>query len=242
MWEDRAYIMAGLLPGSHCQTGATEALVKIPTQLRTSLRCAPHVYVYSDMAQQLGKVQVYDALDTIPAAVKDGNHDFDLYRKQQELIKSPEKIVENLRNFTHPDNPDDMAAWVLDKYKNNNIVEKTWDYKPDMDWYFHVDADTYVFLSTLALFLRNLDPMKELLIGSVAMIVGKQFAHGGSGILLSNAATRNFVVTNNGTAAKWDLEMKNNCCWDWVLAQILDEYGMKVTPVSPMLYGEAIEV
>jgi hypothetical protein len=109
-----------------------------------------------------------------------------------------------------------------------------------MDWYFHVDADTHVFLSSLAEWLRNLDHLKDLHIGSVAMIVGKEFAHGGSGILLSNAATRSFVVTNNGTAAKWDHEMRNNCCGDWVLSRILNEYGMKVTPASPMLYGEAI--
>lgn len=213
------------------KTGATEALLKVPTQLRTSLRCAPHVYVFSDMAQKLGTVQIYDALDTIPAAVKDGNHDFEIYRKQQEL-QNPEKIVETLHNFPYPGNPDDLAAWVLDKYKNNHIVEKTWAHKPDMDWYFHIDADTYVFLPSLALWLRSLDPLKESQIGSVALISDKRFAHGGSGILLSNAATRSFVVTHNGTAAKWDHEIKNNCCGDYVLSQILHEYGMEVTQAS----------
>jgi hypothetical protein len=76
------------------------------------------------MAQLLGIVQVYDALDTIPAAVKDSNHDVDLYRKQQEL-RNPDKIVKSLRGFAHPKHPNDNAAWVLDKYKFNHIVEKT---------------------------------------------------------------------------------------------------------------------
>jgi hypothetical protein len=221
------------------KTGATEASLKVPMQLRTSLRCAPHVYVFSDMAQKLGNVQIYDALDTIPAAVKDGNHDFDIYRKQQEL-KDPKKIVKTLHNFPSPGDPDDVAAWVLDKYKNNHIVEKTWASKPDMDWYFHVDADTYVFLSSLTSWLPRLDPSKESLIGSVALIDEKPFAHGRSGILLSNAATRSFAVIHNGTAAKWDYEMNNNCCGDWVLAQILSEWGMEVTPASLMLYGEGL--
>lgn len=221
------------------KTGATEASLKVPIQLQTSLRCAPNVYVYSDMAQKLGDVQVFDALDTIPANVKDGNHDFDIYRKQQEL-GDPDKVIETLRDFPYPGNPDERAAWVLDKYKNNHIVEKAWFSKPDMDWYFHVDADTYVFLPSLAAWLRKLNPAKKALIGSVALIVEKRFAHGGSGILLSNAATRSFVVTHNGTAAKWDSEMKNNCCGDWVLAQILHEYGMEVKSASPMFHGEPL--
>lgn len=221
------------------KTGATEATLKIPTQLRTSLRCAPHVYVFSGIEQQLGIVQVYNALDTIPASVKDGNRDFDLYQKQQEL-NDPEKIAKTLRNFIHPGNSDDMAAWVLDKYKNNHILEKTWHRKPDMDWCFHVDADTYVFLPSLAAGLRKLDPLKKLLVGFVAMIVGKPFGHGGSGILLSSTATRGFVVANNGTAAKWDAQMKNNYCGDGVISQIIEEYGMKMTPASPILYGEAL--
>jgi hypothetical protein len=222
------------------KTGATEAALKLPPQLQNSLRCAPHLYIFSDMAQTLGTVQVHDALDTIPSSFKDSNPDFELYRKQLELQNSPEKIVETLRGFAHPGNKDDNAAWVLDKYKFNHIVEKTWRWKPDMDWYFNIDADTYVFLSSLAVWLALLDPLKEALIGNVALIIGKEFAHGGSGILMSGAATKKFVVDHNGTAARWDAEMKNNCCGDWVLAQIFNEYGVKLKPASPMLYGEAL--
>jgi hypothetical protein len=137
-----------------------------------------------------------------------------------------------------PRNHDDLAAWVLDKYKNNHIVEKAWDLKPDMDWYLHIDADTYVLLSSLLAWVQRLDPSKESFYGSLSYIVGKPFAHGGSGLLLSNAATRNFVTTHNGTAANWDFEMHNNCCGDWVLAQILHEYGMDVKQSWPTLNGE----
>ncbi|EHK99291.1 hypothetical protein M7I_4856 [Glarea lozoyensis 74030] len=219
---------------------ATEASLKLPPQLRNSLRCAPHLYVFSDMAQKLGDVQVHDALDTIPSSVKDNNPDFDLYRAQLALQSTPEKIPETLSGFVHPGNKDDNAAWVLDKYKFNHIVEKTWQMKPDMDWYFNIDADTYVFLSSLAVWLALLDPLKEALIGNVALIIGKEFAHGGSGILMSRAATRSFVVDHNGTAARWDAEMRNNCCGDWVLAQIFNGYGVQLKPASPMLYGEAL--
>jgi hypothetical protein len=219
------------------KTGATEALQKIPTQLRTSLRCAPHVYVFSDMAQQIGETQVFDALDTIPTEVTDGNSDFDIYRKQQEL-GDPVKIASILRDFKDPRSPEDLAAWTLDKYKNLHIVEKAWALQPDMDWYLHIDADTYVIWSSLIAWLQRLDPSKESFLGSLSYIVGKPFAHGGSGLLLSNTATRNLVITHNGTAAKWDYKMHENCCGDWVLAQVLHEYGMEVMNSWPTISGE----
>lgn len=218
------------------KTGATEAPEKLPTQLRTSLRCAPYVYVFSDMEQKIGETQIYDALDTVPAEVKDGNSDFDIYRKQQEL-QDPAKIVSILRDFKDPRRPEDLAAWTLDKYKNLHIVEKAWALQPDMDWYFHIDADTYVIWSSLLAWIQRLDPSKESFLGSLSFIVGKPFAHGGSGMLLSNAATRNFL-SHNGTAAQWDSKMHENCCGDWVLAQVLHEYGIEVMNSWPTINGE----
>ncbi|KAF4626569.1 hypothetical protein G7Y89_g11592 [Cudoniella acicularis] len=219
------------------KTGATESLKRIPTQLQTSLRCAPHVYVFSDMAQMIGETQVYDALDTIPTEVTEGNSDFDIYRKQQEL-GDPAKVPSVLRDFKDPRNPEALAAWTLDKYKSLHVVEKAWALQPDMDWYFHIDADTYVIWSSLISWIQRLDAQKESFIGSLSYIVGKPFAHGGSGLLLSNAATRNLVVTHNGTAASWDYKMHENCCGDWVLAQVLNDYGIKLMNSWPTLNGE----
>lgn len=106
------------------KTGATEALEKIPTQLRTALRCAPHVYFFSDMNQTIGATKIHDALDTIPNDVKEGNTDFDIYRKQYEL-QDPDLINSTLRDFRDPRFPDSRASWTLDKYKNIHIVEKS---------------------------------------------------------------------------------------------------------------------
>jgi len=219
------------------KTGATEALTKIPTQLQTSLRCAPYVYVFSDMAQKIGETQVYDALDTISPNVTEGNSDFDIYRKQYAL-GDPEKIPMILGDFKDPRRPDDLAAWTLDKYKNLHIVEKAWALQPDMDWYLHIDADTYVIWSSLIAWIQRLDPTKESFMGSLALINDLPFAHGGSGYLLSNAATRNIVLKHNGTAAEWDPKMHDNCCGDWVLAQVLHDFGMDVKNSWPTINGE----
>jgi hypothetical protein len=225
------------------KTGATEAPTKIPTQLRTSLRCAPHVYVFSDMAQTLHpNIRVIDALDTIPKDVMVGNKDFDIYRKQQILRHDdPSIIVDVLSDFKHPENHDELAAWTLDKYKNLHIVEKAWALKPDMDWYFHIDADTYVVWPTLLEWVSRLDPQKESFLGSLALINDFGFAHGGSGLLLSNAATRNLVLKHNGTAAKWDHRISEHCCGDYVLSKVLFGYGIDVKNASPTINGETVD-
>jgi len=48
----------------------------------------------------------------------------------------------------------------------------------------------------------------------------------------------NFVVKHAGTAGRWDVEMHENCCGDWVLAQILRDYGMEVMHAWPTIQGE----
>lgn len=218
-------------------TGATEILERVPTLLKTSLLCAPNVHIFSDLAHTLGDRQVYDSLDTVPAEVMNGNTDFDLYRKQLEL-KDPVKVAEFLKGMKDPKNPGTAAAWTLDKYKKLHILEKAWAMQPDMDWYFHIDADTYVIWSSLVEWLAKLDPTKELYLGSLSFINNLPFGHGGSGMLMSGAAMRNFVVQHNGTAGRWDYKMQNECCADWVLAQILKEYGMGLMNSWPTIQGE----
>jgi Fringe-like len=219
-------------------TGATEILERVPTLLKTSLLCAPNVYIFSDLAHTLGDRQVYDSLDTVPAEVMKGNTDFDLYRKQLEL-KDPVKVAEFLKGMKDPKFPDTAAAWTLDKYKKLHILEKAWDLQPEMDWYLHIDADTYVIWSSLVEWLAKLDPTKESYLGSLSFINNLPFGHGGSGMLMSGAAMRNFVVHHNGTAGRWDYKIHKECCADWVLAQILKEYGMKLMNSWPTIQGES---
>ena len=98
------------------KTGATEAAEKVPVQLRTSLRCVPleNILWFSDMNQDIGDHRLYDALDTIDPTVKDGNADFDIYRKQQEL-QDPLMIASQLRNMKDSSDSSNLAAWKLDK-------------------------------------------------------------------------------------------------------------------------------
>jgi len=219
------------------KTGATEAHKRIPIQLQTSLRCAPNLFIFSDMEDDIGNVHIYDALEGIPDSVKENNSDFDLYRKQK-VLNDPVKIATILGNMKDPRRPEDLAAWTLDKYKNLHIVEKTWNMKPDMDWYMHIDADTYVSWPTLMLWLEKLDPSQKSFIGSLSFVIENAFAHGGSGILLSREATRDFIDTHNGSVASWNDKIHDNCCGDYVLALALKDLDMNVKNANPTVNGD----
>ena len=144
-----------------------------------------------------------------------------------------------LKDMKHPDDENELAAWSLDKYKNIHIVEKSWNARPHADWYIHIDADTYVLWPSFMAWIRKLDPSKKSLLGSMACMKELQFAHGGSGILLSRAATENLVVANNGTAARWDPQIAGNCCGDAILAEAFKELGIPVLNAWPSINGES---
>jgi hypothetical protein len=219
------------------KTGASEAAEKLPAQMQTTLRCAKNVFFFSDLEQDVRQYHLHDALGTISASVVDNNPDFNFYRKQYELWRS-DKNISALKGAKNPESPNDLAAWTLDKYKNVHILEKTWALKPDIDWYVFIDADTYVFWSNLLLWLDTMDPTKKSYFGSEVIISGERFAHGGTGIVLSKAAMYEIAVTHNGTAARWDPKIHEQCCGDLVLGLALKEYGTELQDVWPLMSGE----
>lgn len=138
----------------------------------------------------------------------------------------------------NPKHPEDSAAWKLDKYKFLHVLEKTWRKKPDMDWYFLIDADTYVLWPNMLRWLGNFNPDKKMYLGSLVDIEGVKFAHGGSGIILSRAAMSE-LMKDNGTAAEWDEKTANKCCGDLVLGMALQEHSIKLQDAWPLMSGES---
>jgi hypothetical protein len=219
------------------KTGATEVAERIPTQARTTLRCVKNVLYFSDLAQDIDGFHIRDALESISPAVIESNADFDFYRKQG-ILWQTEHNVTTLKGAKHPHNPNELAAWTLDKYKNVHVVEETWALMPEKKWYIFIDADTYVLWSNLLLWLATMDPNKKTYIGSEVNIGGSRFAHGGSGIILSRATMYDYAVTHNGTAAQWDPKIHDYCCGDQVLGIALQQQGNRLQEVWPMITGE----
>jgi hypothetical protein len=210
------------------KTGATESYDKLPTQLITMLKCLPDFLIFSDMDQHIGGYHVRDSLETVLDEAKNGNSDFDLYRRQ----KSCPVDQDNCNKLG------DKASegWNLDKYKNVHIAEKAYHLRPDYKWYVFVDADTYVLWPTLVQWLRKLNHKKKHYLGSVTLINNFSFGHGGSGYIMSQKAMNEFVGQHPGVANQWDMRAKDECCGDYVFAMALNnttELGVKQVVRSP---------
>ncbi|KAL2170669.1 hypothetical protein VTG60DRAFT_4511 [Thermothelomyces hinnuleus] len=217
------------------KTGASEAFARVPTQLLTVLRCLPDFLIFSDMDQNIAGQQIHDNLSTVLPGVKEGNQDFDLYRRQRWCVVSQEEC----------DKLGDPAreGWRLDQYKNVHIAEKAYQMRPGYDWYFFVDADTYVVWPNLIQWLGKLDPRRKLYLGSAARIRQDDetftFGHGGSGYLLSKGAMEEFVGKHPGVANEYDVLAREECCGDYVFARALKEKtGLSLQQSWPTMNGE----
>ncbi|KAG5971357.1 hypothetical protein E4U55_001244 [Claviceps digitariae] len=218
------------------KTGASEAYSRIPAQLMTTLKCLSDFYLFSDMKQTIAGFPIHDSLDNVLENVKT-NRDFELYHRQKAC---PVEHAECNKHF-------DTASqgWTLDKYKNIHMAEKVYKWRPNYDWYFFIDADTYVAYATLMEWLKHLDPAKPHYIGSVAYLGPLPFGHGGSGYLLSQAAMHAMFHGKENVGNKYDEPVQRVCCGDAMFAQALkDETGIEVVnaPVTTMHHAGVEEI
>lgn len=176
---------------------------------------------------QIGKYHFYDALDRVEDTVKRAHKEFELYDAQQRCPISQEDCTAGI-----------SGGWDLDKYKFLNMVERTWEKRPNMDWYVFAEADTYIVWSNLVQWLRERAPEGDAYIGSVAMLNNFPFAHGGSGYVISGSLMKKMVEEIPNLAAKYTERAGHECCGDLVLSMAIMEAGTKVMQAHPMFNGE----
>ncbi|KAK0705822.1 hypothetical protein B0T21DRAFT_299118 [Apiosordaria backusii] len=213
------------------KTGASESFARVPTQMMTMLKCLPDYLIFSDMDQNIGGQEIHDSLATVQEAAQEDNSDFDLYRRQ----KWCEVDQENCNKLGNPA----REGWNLDKYKNVHIAEKTYNMRPNYDWYLFVDADTYVLWPNLVEWLKQLKPTKKVYLGSVTLINNFSFGHGGSGYIVSKATMEDFIGNNPGVGNQYDMRAKRECCGDYIFALALkDKTEVGVQQMWPTINGE----
>ncbi|KAI5860369.1 glycosyltransferase family 31 protein [Durotheca rogersii] len=191
------------------RTRAASSRAQIPSQLLTVLRCVPDFLIFSDREEDVAGFRVRDSLDTVAPAVKDGNPDFDVYRRQQDCRAGQPDC----------DPGGSSEARRLDRYKHVHVAEKTYQLRPGYRWYLFVDADTYVLWRNLVAWLRGVgsDTGEHHYVGSVSVVDGFAFARGGSGYLLSQAALRGLVENRTGVGAQYDALARRSRRGDYVL-------------------------
>ena len=210
------------------KTGATEAYDKLPVHFMTTLQCVKDVIIFSDMEMQMGEYHLIDTLDTISDSVKKDNGDFDLYK----YLKDYERIGQDPRGLK-----DSFSGWNLDKYKFLPMLSKTWKHRQDAKWYVFVEADTGMNWDNIRTFLDKLNPEKAQYIGSPTYL-DIEFAHGGTGYIISGAAMRKAVGGHPDIQEKYDSMVHGICCGDRMPAAVLLDEQIKLTKAWPMLNGE----
>lgn len=68
----------------------------------------------------------------------------------------------------------------MDVYKNLPMDLDAVERFPDVEWYIHADADSYIFQTNLLKYLATLNPYEQHFLGATALINNIPFAHGGS--------------------------------------------------------------
>lgn len=123
------------------------------------------------------------------------------------------------------------------------MVEQSWELAPNRDWYFFLEADTYLSWPNLLRWLGTLDPRKKLYYGNAVRIYEYPkvlfFGHGGSGFLLSGATVKEFAVAHRGIAKTWDKRVSTMWYGDYVLAAALyEELHLTLSDAKPSLIGD----
>ncbi|SPQ21513.1 51df190b-7808-476b-a99f-dffb60a7d76f [Thermothielavioides terrestris] len=81
-------------------------------------------------------------------------------------------------------------GWELDAMKFMSGLEMAYQEFPDKKWYLLVDDDTFVIQPSLKPLLTHLNPRQPHYLGNAVGDFKARFAHGGSAVILSQAAMR----------------------------------------------------
>ncbi|KEF50834.1 uncharacterized protein A1O9_13111 [Exophiala aquamarina CBS 119918] len=213
------------------KTGANEIHDKLPTQLLTGLRCYHDILIFSDLEENIGPFNVHDALKNVSSAIQARSPEFEYYRQLRDYREN-NLDISSLRGKSH------SAAWKLDKFKFIPMLEETWKMRPHRKWYIFIEADTYLVRTNLLLWLARQDPSQLIYFGSPTYFHGEEFAHGGSGVVLSGAALSRFVEGDGGSTARYDDLLQSETFGDYILMKALRVNGVTLSSRWPMLQGE----
>lgn len=237
------------LPGANetlviIKTGSTELAAKLPIHLNTTLRCYPNYMIFSDFAETFEGHSVLDALEDVSQDIKLNHEDFELYRRlqresgraalaQNELSKAATGVKSATGNLNN-------EGWKLDKWKFNPMLSRTLRDYPDMRWYVFVETDTFILWETLLAYQAALDWTKPYYVGGQTWIGDVEFAHGGSGFLISKRALEMVVKQYTENQSEWETFTDHHWAGDCVLGKTFKTAGISLTTAWPIWQGDEI--
>lgn len=156
--------------------------------------------------------------------------EFRLYQAQQDCPVSQQECTRGM-----------PGGWNLDKYKFMNMIVRTWEMRPNMEWYVFVEADTYMVWPNLVNWLNTqMNATEDVYVGGVAYLSNLPFAHGGTGYVISGVLLERLVEYVVESPDVFDRMASNICCGDALLAKVLDNIEVSVQKASPMFNNEKL--
>ncbi|CRG83362.1 Chondroitin sulfate glucuronyltransferase [Talaromyces islandicus] len=222
------------------RVGSTQPLDQVLSHLNNVTNCISNLIIISDKEEQLGDTshRTHDIIADLPEVYwHDESSDLQAHRR----INNPESSDEPVTG---------RDGWLLDRFKFLPMVEYAFDQNEEAQWFYFVEADTYVVWDTLFRLLDRYDARKEWYIGSPSpgrkMENDKKtyFAYGGTGILLSRPAIKKLIYRKSdgvhGESAEpplteeWAQLVKDDCCGDSVLGFALANKGIFLSGLYPI--------
>lgn len=212
--------------------GHADAKDRIDAQFDSVSACfgKDELLVYSDLEEEVRGHQVIDVLADLPELYYHDNPDFINYIWQKEMRENGTLDVDKEATAR-------INGWRMDKFKFLPMIERAWRTKPNKDFYFFFETDTYVFWDNAFRFLQTFDPDAPLYMGSpspgthdVKQDIKTWFANGGPGFVLSRGAVKALLVRKTTpygqyieppAPEKWLPMLRDDCCGDSVLGWAL---------------------
>jgi hypothetical protein len=225
------------------KTGSTELKHKLPIHIKTTLRCPTDFLVFSDLAENIHGVEVFDALESVNPSIKTKNEDFALWRLMQERGRAALKNTE-LSGPVNPQRSEPSKSgnpgWLLDKWKFLPMLNRTLHEFPNKKWYVFVETDTFVWWHSLLEYFKHLDPTKPYYIGGLLGGDDAPFAHGGTGFIVSRPAMEKLVSMISRHQSEWEEFTDGHWAGDSVLGKAFKDSGTNLLGSYPLLQGSPV--
>lgn len=217
------------------KTGATEALEKVPVQLRTSFKCVPHFAVFSDYEETIGDVRTYDVLSNVTERTMETEPEFEVYRHLQEVGRPGLTEMDFGDDSNGPFGKVNNPGWKLDKWKFLPMIDEALEVRPNAKWYVFLEADTYIVWQNLVNWVAHLDHTRGYYLGSPMQIGEMLFGYGGAGIVLSQRAMQRVHSYRAQNQEELELMTASEWAGDCALARALEDVRIPLTWAWPMM-------
>ena len=147
------------------------------------------------------------------------------------------------------DNDNSNKGWDLDKWKFLPMISKALHLRPSAKWYIFIEADTYLVWSNVLRWLKMFDHTQPFYIGGQASVGDTEFAHGGTGFMISKPAMQLLEAEWKNNRTFWDRRADESMYGDALLAEAFKSDGLvteerpegiRLTPTFPIMQGETI--